>query len=166
MKRVLLLSLFLLACGIVKGQVISKGSLEALKSQHLINFEADFSNASIMYMTEEEFAQHEDDWYEDKPVVIMNFLEEIHNTFKNKLIITRTENKNYYTLKWVVINISSKGDNLSEIHIIAPNGEVVAIISNLYAEGGTFGTKLNLIKQGASNAGEKLGKFLYKKIKK
>ncbi len=165
MKRALLLSLFLLACCLVKGQVISEGSLEALKGQHILNYETDFSNASIMYMTEEEFAKYEDDWNKDKPVVIMNFLEEINNTLKNRLVVTKTKNNRYYTLKWVVISISSKGDTLSEVHMIDTDGKVVAKISNIYAEGGSFGTKLNLIKQGSSNSGKKFSKFLNKKLK-
>jgi hypothetical protein len=50
--------------------------------------------------------------------------------------------------------------------VLDSNGTILAKIVDLYGEGGTFGSKLNLIKDGAKSSGKKAGIFLKRELKK
>ena len=69
-----------------------------------------------------------------------------------------------HTVKVVVTTISPKGDYSFVVQLIDKKGEIVGSIAGLFGKGGMFGTKLNLIKDGAKSTGKKLGTILKKYI--
>jgi hypothetical protein len=66
----------------------------------------------------------------------------------------------------VVTTISPKGDYSFVVQLIDKKGEIVGSIAGLFGKGGMFGTKLNLIKDGAKSTGKRAGALLRKYIKK
>lgn len=140
------------------------GSLKELASFGKANIEVDFSDASIHYMTEEEFAQYEQDWKKDKPEVIADFIEGVTDKLKGRLVVG-TCLKTPFLLKVLVQNVTTKGDYICDV-LVFNEENVLATIKNVKADGGTIGSKLNLIKDGAEHTGEKLGKLFSREIQK
>lgn len=144
-------------------QKIQEGSLNAIKGCDKINLEVDYSSAIIHGRTEADFAIYEEDWYKDKPGIIELIREGIED--KNQKITITYNFKSIPTIRVIVDKITSKGDTNCHAEIIDAEGSVVCKIVNIFGEGGTFGTNLNLIKDGSSSVGECLGKFLKGKVK-
>ena len=164
MNRILIVSFLMISfVNVAFSQVVTKGSLDVLKGQGRVNLEMDFSQASIMGMEEDAFANYEHDWYKDKEEVVALFVGELLSNC-NRIIIGMFSNTRY-TIKLYVLSISPKGDYCCAADVIDNTGEVVASINGINEFGGRFGSKLNLIKDGAKNTGARFGRFLRKKLK-
>ena len=158
--------LFVLVFGVqaANAQRLEVGPLDVLKGERNVNVNIDYSNATIMHMSEEEFAEYEDDWDDDQPIIFGCFLENANRALDDILYLTKT-NKANYTLHWVIFSIDTKGNIRSDVYLENNDGEVLAIIEGVNGEGGMFGTKLNLIKDRAQDASKQLGKFLAKHLR-
>ena len=82
------------------------------------------------------------------------------------LVILGRFPKAAYTLKVTVNAISEKGNYDCDVTLLDAGRSVLARLSGVCAKGGTWGTKLNLIKDGARHTGKKLGEALRAEIKK
>jgi hypothetical protein len=60
--------------------------------------------------------------------------------------------------------IDESGTIMSDFYLETASGEVLAVIENVKGKGGVFGTKLNLIKDGAEETGESLGEFIKREL--
>ena len=139
--------------------------LRILTKTGIICFEADFSNASIHGMSEDVFAEYESDWEKDKPQIISKFLDEFTEQIGGQLRLVRNED-DAIILRWSILHINKNGDIKSELHIVDQNKIVKTVIPNIKGSGGTFGSKLNLIKDGAEECGKNAGKILKRELKK
>ena len=124
----------------------------------------DYSSAYIHGVDEKSFAKREEDWYKDKPdcnsLIIDGILEKAIPYLK---INENADN----TIKINVERINSQGGFYCNVVCTKTNGDVVFNIDNVYIKkGGSFGSKLNLIKDGASKIGSKLGSAIKKELKK
>lgn len=144
---------------------LESGSLKELAKAKVARFEVDYSNAVIHGMSEDEFAQYELDWDKDQVEIIVKFLGNLNDRTGDYLTVVKGKNTPL-TLRWVVLKISTHGDIKSELHVVAENGTIIAKIVDIDAEGGSFGSKLNLIKDGAEESGERAGSFLKRQLKK
>lgn len=140
------------------------GSLKEFALFGKANIEVIFADASIHGMQEEDFAVVERDWYKDKPEIVYDFIGGVAEKLKDRFTIG-TRLNTPYKIKAYVQNISKKGDYTCDAIFFKDEMEI-ASIKSIKADGGTFGTKLNLIKDGAEHTGEKLGKMLCIMIKK
>ncbi|MDO4462692.1 MAG: hypothetical protein Q4C30_09440 [Bacteroidia bacterium] len=146
-------------------QKIVSGSLSSLKGESILNVEVDYSEAMIHGMGEADFAVVEQDWYVDKPEIISYIIEYMQDELGNKISVGKTSGANY-TLVVLPQSIRRKGDTISRAILKDKDGNELCEIDKIEAEGGTFGTKLNLIKDGAKETGTVLGKYLKKQLKK
>lgn len=160
------LTIILFCFGItLNAQNLSKGSLIRLKDESIVHCIIDYSNASIHGMSEDEFARYEEDWMLDKPEITSKFIANANQKLSGYITLSQTTNANY-TVKILVISIDLKGNTICEASIINKEGQEIAHIENIRADGGTFGSKLNLIKDGAEHSGTIFGKTLKSLIKK
>lgn len=166
MKRILitLTVLALLACKAQAEEVA--GTFAGLARQDVAFLLIDLSEAQIHGMSEEDFAAYEEDWYKDKPQIIGMFNDYLTRQTDKLLSLSPKEKPGLYTVCVHVHNINAKGRYTFSTDIVAPGGTVEATIKHITAPGGTFGTKLNLIKDGACHSGKTLGKILHREIKK
>jgi hypothetical protein len=144
-------------------QEVTKGSLDVLKGKDRVNIELDFSQASIHGMDDDSFADYEHDWMKDKDEVVTLFVGEVMANC-NRIIVGMFKNTEF-TIKVTVLSINPKGDFYCLADVVDKSGQIVASISNIKEYGGKFGSKLNLIKDGARHTGARLGRFLNKKLK-
>lgn len=163
MKKLVIGILFILTSSLTFGQTLS-GSLDGLTSSGKATFSIDFSSASIHGMSVEDFECIETDWSKDLPEIKGYFIAHLIEKLYGKLIIGYNV-KSDYAINVQVLSISPKGNFTCDV-IIENNGQEVAKIQGLNANGGGFGTKLHLIKAGAKHAGNALGQLLYKEIDK
>ena len=139
----------------LRAQVLG-GSFKALQGQNRVNFEVDYSEASIHGMSEEDFGDYEYDWYKDKREVTAIIVNECNERCRRAITVGRYD-KSPYLIKVVIRAISSKGDFDFDAYLLDEEGKQLGSIENLWGKGGRFGTKLNLIKDGAESAGKNLG---------
>ena len=164
MRRGLILLIWLLSLlSSSYAQKVTEGSLAPLKNCGKAKVILDFSDASIHGMTVDDFANYEKDWEIDKPIIISKFI--IGLGEKCPSIRFGTELNGEITLLVKVISINTKGNYVCKAFIMNSQQEKIACITELNARGGTFGSKLNLIKDGAEHTGVALGKFINRMIR-
>ena len=186
MKKIVIL-MFCIALGFGARAQVLDGDIAALLNEGRVNFELTFEKASIHGMTEAEFSatfdqkgkiativnnasnrtimEHTNGWKKDQPMISGGFVNCLNDTLKETIRFGSYPTANY-TLKVEVLDVSTSGDFDSDVYLLDNKGQVVAKISRLVAPGGTFGTKIALIKDGAKHSGIVLGKFLMKELKK
>ena len=164
MKRILFIIFTCLSlCGYAQMPLSTEvvtGSFEALYNK-TANLEIEY--VKIHNRSEAEFAEYEKDWKVDKPDVEDLILQNANAVLK-KVCHLNFGKESDLTVRVVVTTISAKGDYSFVVQLLDKKGEIVGNITNLFGKGGIFGTKLNLIKDGAKSTGKKLGTILKKYI--
>lgn len=164
-KQFLLFAIFSVCSICASAQKLS-GSFYGLSQQRSAIIEINFSNASIHGMTEEDFAFYEQDWDKDMPTIVGKFVGNTAAYLDNVLIIKTSSKTPEYVIHVDVVSINTRGNYICDVEIVNLAGEVEATIQDLKAYGGTFGTKLNLIKDGAEHTGKALGNLLKHEIRR
>lgn len=164
MKKLLILMLCIGASFAVKAQKL-EGFICVLINEARVNFELDFSKANIHGMSEADFARYEKDWNKDMPAIIGGFVENLNEEIDGLVRFGHYPTAKY-KLKVEVIEVSLNGNYDSDAYLLDNEGNTVAKITGLFAKGGVFGTKLNLIKDGSKHSGELLGEILHKALKR
>ena len=130
------------------------GNFSGLKKQAFANIKVNYTDASIHGLSEEDFSYIEPDWEKVKPTVLLKIISQLSDRLQGKLTFG-LKRENSYTIVINVISINSKGTHLSNVDIISPSGEVEASIQGVEGKGGTFGSAINLIGDGAKSTGKK-----------
>lgn len=161
MKRIFAVIVSLALVSFAFGQKVS-GTFKLLEDEGKAKVEVDFSKAFIHGMSEIEFSNYETDWEKDKPEIIGKFIGGLQAGVKSMAVLGNFSSN--AILRIEVLTISPKGDYMCDV-ILLVDGNEVARINNIYGKGGKFGTKLNLIKDGAEHTGEAAGKLISKNRK-
>lgn len=163
MKKLLTLLLFVAITATAAAQQVY-GSFRELTqvSRAMITF--DFNDALIHSMPEKDFAAYEPDWNKDKQEVIAKIVGEAQEELNGRLFLSTAEFSGYKIVVKVQ-NISTKGDFICDVYLLNPSGKEIGRIVNIYGRGGRVGSKLNLIKDGASEIGESIGTRIRKAMK-
>lgn len=163
MKKFVFLSFFLIFAASMTAQKLEKGSVLPLNSVNKVNFVMEF--LCIHGMNEEAFSQYETDWYCDKPEIVGKFTAYANQKLAGHIMLGAYPHAEF-TVKAVVNNISVKGDYDCDLVVLDAKKRMIALISGIHDRGGVWGTKLNLIKDGAESTGKKFGSVLKKEIVK
>ena len=91
----MLLALLFVGMQAASAQTLTQGSLDVLRGEEYIKVVADYSNALIMDLTEEEFAEWEEDWYKDQPQIMSELIEEANDKLDGVLRLSRTRNQTH-----------------------------------------------------------------------
>lgn len=166
MKKSLLLAVISIVFAFnSNAQEIEKGTLQSLKGQKKVNFVVDYSKTSFNGKNEKSFSEYETDWYKDKTEVISYIIDGVLKEVKDYILIGEYPDAEY-TLTLYPDLIERKGDTEAHAELTDKSGNVLCVIEDIEGEGGTFGTKLNLIKDGSKEIGANFGKFLKKQLRK
>lgn len=159
MKRLLFVIVaYLSLCSFmpVPNPEVVAGSFEALDGKSA-NLEVVFKK--IHGRTEAEFAEYEKDWKVDRPEIENLILVEANKALKGKCRLSDSKDEDL-TVSLVVKSVGVKGDYEFYIVLLDKDKKQLGTISNLFGKGGMFGTKLNLIKDGAKSTGKRMGTLL------
>ena len=160
MKKLYLVLLLATCCISALAQKVS-GTFQPLKDAGRVKMVVDFSQADIMSMSEEEFAVYEEDWEKDKPELLSRFYSYANKRLKNALVLGNYTADTDYELTLCIKTVDLKGNYDCDL-ILSADGTEIGRAIGIRAKGGTFGSKLNLMKDGAEHTGEAMGKFLLK----
>lgn len=167
MKKVISLLLLAVVFTTAYAQKVT-GDFRPLKDQVRARLIVDFSDAIIMGMTLEEFADYEEDWEHDKIEVFSLVYNYANEELERTLVVGNYNNDTEYVLHLMVRTIDVRGDYDSDLYLIHNfadgRKETIGKVEGLFARGGRFGTKLNLMKDGAEHTGTALGKLLIKEM--
>jgi hypothetical protein len=163
MKKILFVLILTLATFAYSYAQKVTGSFRNLENQVRVKLVIDFSEADIMGMSEGEFYQFEEDWAHDKVEVFSLFYNYANEELKGIFAVGNYKTETDYVLRLVVHTVDVRGDYDSDL-ILLYSGEEIARAEGIYARGGKFGSKLNLMKDGAEHTGTAIGKFLKKQI--
>ncbi len=156
----ILLVMFCLICG---AQTLT-GSLSSLKGESKANFVIEY--LTIRGMAETDFANYEKDWKKDKGEIVGKFLSNANEGLGETLLIGTFPTAKF-TVKAEVLSVNEDGDYKCDLILIDNTTKTeVARIKGIKADGGHFGSTLNLIGDGAEHTGRKFGKTLKKFLKK
>lgn len=127
------------------------------------------ANLDIVYekihnMSEADFAEYEKDWNVDKPEIEGYILQKANTALNGSCYLKMGKEENL-TVRIVVNTVSVKGDHSFEVLLVDKTEKVLGKLSGLFGKGGMFGTKLNLIKDGAKSTGKRAGALLKKYVK-
>ncbi len=161
----LLVVIFLLPFA-ASAQQLVQGNLSFLKGQTFLDCSVDFSQASILGMTEDEIAVQEEDWWKDRHNYVGRFYEGINSKLmKKSLFVGKHENASYRA-ELVVRQVEKNGNMLSEFVISSTeNPEEILCKIVVSATGGRFGSFLNLLGDGMEHTGEILSKYISGQLK-
>lgn len=148
----------------IVAQTVS-GDFSGLKKQAFANIKVNYTDASIHGLSEEDFSYIEPDWEKEKPTVLLKIISQLSDRLQGKLTFG-LKRENSYTIVINVVSVNSKGTHLSNVDIISPSGEVEASIQGVEGKGGTFGSAINLIGDGAKSTGKNIAKILSNKFSK
>ena len=163
MKKLVTVVFFAVLCLTAAMAQNVTGSFKTLKDAGRVKMVVDFSKASIIGMTEEEFSKYEVDWEKDKPEILSLFYTYANRRLGNSLSLGENFNDARYALTLEVRSVSVKGDYDCDL-ILTEKGKEIARAEMICAYGGIFGTKLHLMKDGAKHTGRELGYFLLKQL--
>lgn len=141
------------------------GDFSGFKKQAFTNIKVNYTDASIHGLSEEDFSYIEPDWEKEKPTVLLKVISQLSDRLQGKLTFG-LKRENSYTIVINVISVNSKGTHLSNVDIISPSGEVEASIQGVEGKGGTFGSAINLIGDGAKSTGKIIAKIISNKFSK
>ncbi len=128
------------------------------------NYIVNYSNAIICGMDEESFSKFEEDWQKDKSEVNSKLIEGMLAKVGDYIIFRKNS---LNTVLVDVVSITEKGGfNCNMSYLDSANNIVAQEQHITISKGGTFGSKLNLIKDGAKKEGVLLGRVLKKITKK
>lgn len=162
MKKVLLTWILLLAVISISAQKVASGSFQALKGQRYAKLAIEY--VTIHGMTEKDYAVFEPAWPKDKPDIVGKFVMSVSNELDGALLIGNLSEAKY-TIKAVVNTVNEDGDYNCDMVLLDEKGKEVGRVTGIKANGGHFGTKDNLIGDGADHTGKKFGKILKKLLK-
>lgn len=154
---------FFMSLNVFAGGKLESGSVAPLANVNKVNYEIEF--VSIHGMSEADFSKYETDWYTDKPEVVGKILDNANKKLKGSFALSNDPSAEY-TVKLVVNEITKKGNYTCDIKVLDANKNEIAKIVDVKAKGGTWGTKLNLIKDGAEGIGKEMGSILKSEVKK
>ena len=169
MKKTITLLLLLTALSAAANAQKITGSFSPLGDEARVKMNIDFSEADIMGMSEEEFADYEEDWTHDKVEILSLFYNCANDEMDGALIVGNYKQDTEYTLDLIVRTVDVRGNYDCDLvlyrNLDDGSLEFVAKAEGIYARGGKIGTKLNLMKDGAKHTGKTLGKFLLQAMK-
>ncbi len=115
-------------------------------------------------MDENSFAVYEKDWFKDKPMITGLMLQEVFLRTGERLIFKKDSPN---TVKVTVLVITENGGYNCTVELIDDKSNALFEPKAVTCyKGGTFGTKLNLMKDGAKKIGATIGKALKTELKK
>lgn len=162
MKKIILLFAVVLFALSLQAQVVTVNEMSSIKPGSKINYFIDFSQASIMGMTETDFSNYEKDWQDDKPSIKGKFLKGVNFKLDDVLRLG-TYKDSPYTLKIIVTTITDLGNIICDASLINSDGKELFHVKNI--SGGKEppflpGTKLAKIKVWANLTGRNLGSIM------
>lgn len=128
------------------------------------NFIVDYSDVIICGMDEPSFADMEEDWYKDKPEISGKLIEKMLDRMGNRIVFKKSSAN---TIKISVHSITDNGKFVCDAVLLDPNQTTLVAVKNIdCSKGGTFGSKLHLMKEGACKEGSRLGAAFMKEYKR
>lgn len=164
------LSLAFIALAISSQAQSVTGSLKELAQEGKAKLEFDYTSASIHGQSEKDFCRlFEHNYFKDKHEVLQMFTE--HFTQNLGSTMTCSPNvKSPFTIVVKVLDVNKKGNTKCELHVMKKdaNGtqKEVATVTGLNKRGGTYGSAMNLMKDGAKHVGNAAGSFMKKNLQK
>ena len=166
MKKITTALLFMLTLALgANAQVFTYGSMDVLSNANYVNLEVDFSKAVIHGMDEKEFSSYEPDYKKDKPGIVGLIYDYAQRKCSGLIHIGQYEDAEY-TLLCTINRVSAKGNFECELKLVDSKGKMIAHVENIKGKGGVFGTKLNLMKDGAESTGKAIGTLVRDEIRR
>ena len=162
-KKICITSIFIFTVASLYAQKITNGSFHILANESSVYLSIDYVDSKIAKIPFDIFIEGEDNWdegYRDiTKKLIMSANKKSHGI---KYISKKTEN---YQLVLKVIKVDNDGETRGNLLLLDKDDNVIAVAESFYAEGGRFGSQMNLMSDAAERLGGKIAVFIKKQIK-
>lgn len=163
MKKFWLLLLVATFALVANAQSIKSGSIDCLQGQTKVALVIDYSNATILGMSEGVYAKYEQNWELCKKEALVNFV--THFNEKNENVMFVGNDAADYVFNVNVLSINKKGHCKAELNINdAKTNETIAVIATFDISKFSVGTTNHKVKSNIGSLGEKIGEFITKGV--
>lgn len=163
MKKIIICSLMLMLTSSLFSQKLVKGSFSVLSNESVVKIELDYSDALINGVLFEDFVALEENWETGYKEILMKFVQEANGSGNLKY---STKAETNYKLVIKVKNCDRDGETDGSLLLLNKDNEIVAVAEKLNANGGSFGSQMNLMGDAAERLGKKVSNFIKKQTKK
>jgi hypothetical protein len=147
----------------MQAQKVVKGSFSALANESAVSVKIDYTDSRIDKVPFEIFLEGEENWDEGYREILFKFVKAANqNSSGLKYLTKQTEN---YQLVFKAVTVDDDGNTTGSLCLMDKDNQVVAEAGKFKANGGRFGSQMNLMGDAAERLGKKVAKFIEKAIK-
>lgn len=164
MKKILLSLIAVLVSANISAQKIISGDLNFMKGEKYLKIDIDFSQGTVFGMSAKDFAEVEEDFSKKDRYFMSRLFEGLQGNSEVRFEINASAE-----CKYQVILVVDETDDDGEVYgklvftsIAEPNEKLCVI--KISGDGGTFGSKINLLGDGLESCGKKMRSIINRKI--
>lgn len=164
MRKVYLSAVLLLNVVSMQAQKITKGSFGVLANKKTVNITIDYSDSKIAGVPFEAFLETETKWEEGYNEIMLKFVKAANQNSSG--IIYSSKKTTDYQLVFKAIDVDGDGETSGCLLLLDKDNNVIAVAEKINANGGKFGSQLNLMSDASERLGRKVAQFIKKQLKR
>lgn len=156
-KLLLLLTLFISLT--VSAQKITRGSFVSLAKEKRVSVKFDYSESKIDYVPFDVFLESEENWDSGYRDIVLKFVKAA-NQYGGGMTYSSKEEADNYTLVFKAKKVDRDGETSGSLILLDKDGNIEGIADGFNANGGKFGSQMNLMGDAAERLGKKVARFI------
>lgn len=164
MKQLFIIAIMLLGTFTLSAQKVTKGSFGVLANEDVVNVSIDYKNSRIAKVPFDVFLEIEENWEEGYDEIIKKFV--IGANQKSKSIKYLFNKATNYQLVFKAVKVDDDGETRGSLVLLNADESIVAEAEGFHAEGGRFGSQMNLMGDAAERLGKKVAIFIKNQLAK
>lgn len=164
MKKYILSILFMSCFLLLHAQKITRGSFASLAKERRVSVIIDYSESKIDYVPFDVFLESEENWDSGYREILMKFVKAA-NQSGGGMTYSSKEEADSYKLVFKAKKVDRDGETSGSLVLLDKEGNIVGIADGFNANGGKFGSQMNLMGDAAERLGKKVARFIVFNLK-
>ena len=163
MKRFFFISIMILGFVSIQAQKVIKGSFGILANQSVVSVKIDYTDSKIDKVPFELFLEREKNWDKGYRDILYKFVKAKKK--KSDGIMYLIKDTLNYQLVFKATIVDDNGSTKGFLYLIDRDNRIVGEAGAFKANGGRFGSQMNLMGDASERLGKKVAAFLRKQMK-
>lgn len=159
MRLKLLLLFLLFGIQSLFAQKITLGSFASLAKEKRVSVKFDYSESKIDYVPFDVFLESEENWDSGYRDILLKFVKAA-NQNGGGMTYSSKEEVDSYKLVFKAKKVDRDGETTGSLVLLDKEGNIVGIADGFNANGGKFGSQMNLMGDAAERLGKKVARFI------
>ena len=161
-KLLLLFTLFISLT--MSAQKITHGSFASLTKEKRVSVKFDYTESKIDYVPFDVFLESEENWDSGYRDIVLKFVKAA-NQSGGGITYSSKEEADNYKLVFKAKKVDRDGETSGSLVLLDKDGNIVGIADGFNANGGKFGSQMNLMGDAAERLGKKVARFIVFNLK-